>query len=143
MAIVYIHRTDWATAKTLLGDSNFLRKLVEYPKDTISDSLLKKLQKYVENPDFVPAVIEKVSKACKSLCMWVRALELYARVYRTVEPKRKRLIDLYLSYLPIGLVLFLHWMINSLVLVFIFTMNLSTCCHLPRKYSYLDYHPGP
>ncbi|VDK35198.1 unnamed protein product [Taenia asiatica] len=84
-------RTDWATAKTLLGDSNLLRKLVEYPKDTISDSLLKKLQKYVDNPDFDPAVIEKVSKACKSLCMWVRALEMYARVYRNVEPKRRRL----------------------------------------------------
>lgn len=83
-------RTDWATAKTLLGDSNFLRKLVEYPKDEISDTLLKKLQKYVDNPDFVPTVIEKVSKACKSLCMWVRALEMYARLYRTVEPKRRR-----------------------------------------------------
>ncbi|KAH9281795.1 Dynein heavy chain 6, axonemal [Echinococcus granulosus] len=84
-------KTDWATAKTLLGDSNLLRKLVEYPKDTISDSLLRKLQKYVDNPDFDPVVIEKVSKACKSLCMWVRALEMYARVYRNVEPKRKRL----------------------------------------------------
>uniref|UniRef100_A0A5K3EMK9 Dynein_AAA_lid domain-containing protein n=1 Tax=Mesocestoides corti TaxID=53468 RepID=A0A5K3EMK9_MESCO len=84
-------KTDWTTAKTVLGDSNFLRKLVEYPKDTISDALLRKLQKYVDNPDFVPSVVEKVSKACKSLCMWVRALELYARVYRTVEPKKKRL----------------------------------------------------
>ncbi|KAM7536598.1 hypothetical protein Aperf_G00000086397 [Anoplocephala perfoliata] len=84
-------KTDWATAKMLLSDSNFLKRLVEYPKDSISNSLLKKLQQYVENPDFVPAVIEKVSKACKSLCMWVRALEMYARAYRTVEPKRKRL----------------------------------------------------
>ncbi|VDO08408.1 unnamed protein product [Rodentolepis nana] len=84
-------KTDWATAKTVLGDSNFLKKLVEYPKDDISDSLLKRLQKYVENPDFEPSVIEKVSKACKSLCMWVRALEMYATGYRTVEPKRKRL----------------------------------------------------
>uniref|UniRef100_A0A0R3WKD5 Dynein heavy chain 7, axonemal n=1 Tax=Hydatigena taeniaeformis TaxID=6205 RepID=A0A0R3WKD5_HYDTA len=86
-------RTDWTTAKTLLGDSNLLRRLVEYPKDTISDSLLRKLQKYVENPDFDPMVIEKVSKACKSLCMWVRALEMYARVYRNIEPKRRRLVE--------------------------------------------------
>ncbi|VDM03485.1 unnamed protein product [Schistocephalus solidus] len=84
-------KTDWASAKTVLGDSNFLKKLVEYPKDSISDGLLKKLKKYIENPDFVPEVIEKTSKACKSLCMWVRALDLYARVFRMVEPKRKRL----------------------------------------------------
>ncbi len=70
---------------------------MDYPKDSISDALLKKLQKYVENPDFVPSVIEKVSKACKSLCMWVRALELYARVFRLVEPKRKR----YVSFLQL------------------------------------------
>ncbi|OON20270.1 ATPase family protein, partial [Opisthorchis viverrini] len=83
-------KPDWATAKSLLGDSNFLRRLVEYPKDEISDALLKKLKKYIDNPDFVPEVVEKTSKACKSMCMWVRALDLYARLFRLVEPKRKR-----------------------------------------------------
>jgi hypothetical protein len=29
-------------------------------------------------------------QAAKSLCMWVRAIDLYARVYRTVEPKRQK-----------------------------------------------------
>lgn len=53
--------------------------------------MLKKLKKYIDNPEFVPEVVERVSKACKSMCMWVRAMDLYARVYRTVEPKRKRL----------------------------------------------------
>ncbi|TGZ67987.1 hypothetical protein CRM22_004505 [Opisthorchis felineus] len=60
-------KPDWATAKSLLGDSNFLRRLVEYPKDEISDALLKKLKKYIDNPDFVPEVVEKTSKACKSM----------------------------------------------------------------------------
>ena len=59
-------------------------------QDNIPDAMLKKLKKYVENPKFVPDIVEKTSKACKSMCLWVRALDLYAKVYRTVEPKRER-----------------------------------------------------
>ena len=59
-------------------------------QDNIPDSMLKKLKKYIENPRFVPEVVEKTSKACKSMCLWVRAMDLYSKVYRTVEPKRAR-----------------------------------------------------
>lgn len=52
--------------------------------------MLKKLKKYIDNPKFTPEIVEKVSKAAKSLCMWVKAIELYARVFRTVEPKKKK-----------------------------------------------------
>lgn len=61
-----------------------------YMQDNIPDAMLKKLKKYIENPKFVPEIVEKTSKACKSMCLWVRALDLYAKVYRTVEPKRER-----------------------------------------------------
>ena len=33
----------------------------------------------------------QVSKACKSMCMWVRAMHTYALVVKEVEPKRERL----------------------------------------------------
>jgi len=57
-----LFRTDWASAKVLLGDSNFLKRLYEYDKDNIPDAMLKKLKKYIENPKFVPDAVEKVSK---------------------------------------------------------------------------------
>ncbi|XP_050398729.1 dynein axonemal heavy chain 6 [Patella vulgata] len=84
-------KTDWASAKVQLGDPNFLKKLYEYDKDNIPEGMLKKLKKYIDNPKFIPEAVEKVSKACKSMCMWVRAMDLYAHVFRTVEPKRQRL----------------------------------------------------
>ncbi|KAL9959258.1 hypothetical protein ACROYT_G032565 [Oculina patagonica] len=84
-------KPDWATAKSILGDPKFLSKLMEYNKDNIADSTLKKLKKYIDNPKFTPEIVEKVSKACRSMVMWVRAMDLYARVFRTVEPKKKRL----------------------------------------------------
>lgn len=84
-------RPDWPTAKQLLGDSNFLRRLLEYDKENIKPQILAKLQRYINNPDFVPEKVEKVSKACKSMCMWVRAMDLYSRVVKEVEPKRQKL----------------------------------------------------
>ena len=57
-------RADWATAKTVLGDSQFLKKLYDYDKDNVPDALLKKLKKYIENPKFTPDAVEKVSKVC-------------------------------------------------------------------------------
>ncbi|CAL1541921.1 unnamed protein product [Lymnaea stagnalis] len=91
VAILLNNKTDWASVKVMLGDANFLKKLAEYDKDNIPEATLKKLKKYMENPKFVPEAVEKVSKACKSMVMWVRAMDLYAKVFRTVEPKRNAL----------------------------------------------------
>lgn len=83
-------RIDWASAKQVLADTNFLKKLQDYDKDHINDNILKKLKVYVDHPDFVPDKVATVSKVCKSMCMWVRAIDMYAKVYKIVEPKRKR-----------------------------------------------------
>jgi hypothetical protein len=64
---------------------------MNFDKDNISDKTLKKISKYCDEADFVPEVIGRVSTAAKSLCMWVRAMESYGRIYRIVEPKRQKL----------------------------------------------------
>lgn len=55
-------RTEWASAKGMLGDSNFLKKLYDYDKDNIGEPMLRKLKKYIDNPKFTPDQVEKVSK---------------------------------------------------------------------------------
>lgn len=84
-------KTDWPSAKSVLSDGHFLERLVTYPKDNISNKLLKDLEKYVDNPNFLPNIVAKQSKVCKSMCIWVRAISGYAKLYRIVEPKRKKL----------------------------------------------------
>ncbi|KAG9395747.1 Dynein heavy chain and region D6 of dynein motor [Carpediemonas membranifera] len=84
-------KPDWQNSKELLSDSSFLNKLYEYDKDNIPESILKKLAKYIDNPNFVPEKVEKVSVAAKSLCMWAHAMHKYAIIFREVEPKRKAL----------------------------------------------------
>uniref|UniRef100_A0A0X3PBI3 Dynein heavy chain 2 n=1 Tax=Schistocephalus solidus TaxID=70667 RepID=A0A0X3PBI3_SCHSO len=81
----------WAEAKKQLGEQDFIGQLVNFDKDNISDKTLKKISNYCAQDDFMPDVVGKVSFAAKSLCMWVRAMEVYGRVYRFVEPKRQRL----------------------------------------------------
>nr|XP_039250408.1 dynein heavy chain 2, axonemal-like [Styela clava] len=82
----------WAESKRQLGDQNFIKQLVNFDKDNMSDRVLKKIgQQYVAHSEFHPDNVGRVSTAAKSLCMWVRAMEIYGRIYRVVEPKRQRL----------------------------------------------------
>ena len=62
---------------------------MDFDKDNMSDKVLKKIGTYVNSPDFKPDLVGRVSGAAKSLCMWVRAMEVYGRIFRVVEPKRK------------------------------------------------------
>lgn len=60
----------------LAGESSFIKSLVNFDKDNISDRVLKKIGNYCAKSDFQPDIIGKVSLAAKSLCMWVRAMEV-------------------------------------------------------------------
>lgn len=58
---------------------------MNYDKDNISDRMLKRIGQYCKQDDFQPEVIGKVSLAAKSLCMWVRAMEVRAcHLYRNI-----------------------------------------------------------
>lgn len=82
---------NWEEAKKQLGDASFLQRLIDFDKDLLVDSLLKKIAKFSANPDFTPENVGKVSGAAKGLCLWVRAMETYGHVAKDVGPKRERL----------------------------------------------------
>ena len=84
-------KPGWDESKKLLNDSGFIQSLKDYDKDNIPEKRIKALQKYMKMSDFDPESVGKVSKACKSLCMWARAMDTYARVAKTVEPKKAAL----------------------------------------------------
>ncbi|CAB1335557.1 unnamed protein product [Coregonus sp. 'balchen'] len=65
-------KPNWTTAKQLLGDPGFLKRLVSLDKDSL------------------PEKVGMVSIACRSLCLWVLALEYYHNVYKIIEPKQKK-----------------------------------------------------
>eukprot|EP01018_Ginkgo_biloba_P018809 Gb_18326 [translate_table: standard] len=75
----------------IMGDVGFIKRLLEYNKDAITPAIQKKLAKYIENPSFLPEIVQKQSNAATSLCMWVRAMDVYARVAKVVGPKKEAL----------------------------------------------------
>ncbi|KAM4656706.1 dynein axonemal heavy chain 3 [Amazona ochrocephala] len=81
----------WGPSRKLLSDLKFLESLKTYDKDNIPPAIMKKIrEKFIDHPDFQPAVIKNVSSACEGLCKWVRAMEVYDRVAKVVAPKRER-----------------------------------------------------
>jgi len=91
VCVLFERKTDWKTAKSLLNEGDFIQQLFDFDKDNVKDKTLKKLKVYMENEKFTAEIVGKTSAACKSLCMWVCAMDLYSKVYRTVEPKRAKL----------------------------------------------------
>lgn len=84
----------WAEAKKQLGNADFLKELQEFDKDNISQKTLVKLGKYIQYKDFIPDIVGKVSFAAKTLCIWVRAMELYGKIYNAqVAPKKAKLME--------------------------------------------------
>lgn len=82
----------WGVSRKILGDLKFLESLKTYDKDNIPSVIMKRIrERFIDHPDFQPAVIKNVSSACEGLCKWVRAMEVYDRVAKVVAPKRERL----------------------------------------------------
>jgi len=82
----------WEPGKSLLQDpGRFLDSLFKYDKDNISADTIDKIEPYISNDEFQPAAIARVSKACTSICQWVRAMHKYHYVAIGVAPKRAAL----------------------------------------------------
>lgn len=63
--------------------------LFTYEKDNIPDSVIQKIEPYINSDKFQPAAIFQVSKACTSICQWVRAMYKFHFVNKSVAPKRE------------------------------------------------------
>lgn len=84
----------WEPAKKkLYGDTNLLRKLIEYDKDHIPESVILKVKPFEADPNFSPEAVAKSSVAAAGICKWVRAMIVYERVAREVGPKRAALAE--------------------------------------------------
>ena len=74
-----------------MGDPGFLNQLINFDKDSLNDQVLQKVSKYTKEADFDPVVVGGISVACKSMCLWVRAMEVYGKIAKDVAPKRAKL----------------------------------------------------
>ncbi|XP_018365084.1 PREDICTED: dynein heavy chain 1, axonemal-like [Trachymyrmex cornetzi] len=78
----------WTPGIQMLADPvYFLYTMAHFKKEDITEEIINKLKDYVENPNFQPDKILQVSRACHSLCLWIRAMYNYYFVNKKVAPK--------------------------------------------------------
>jgi len=82
--------TGWASVKKELQQADFLKSIMEFNKDGIQPRTLKKIESFTKEGDFTPEYMNKKSAAAGALCIWVRAIEDYAKCLKIVNPKREK-----------------------------------------------------
>ena len=83
----------WDSARKVMGRPDFIQTLRNFKADDVPERILKRLKKFTEKPDFLPELVQSVSKACVSFCIWCRAIDKYGDVLKVVRPKEQQLKD--------------------------------------------------
>ena len=91
VCILFDQKPDWGEAKKLLSKMDFLDQLKAYDKDNIPKKIISKAGKYFNDPAYTPEAVKNQSSAAHSLCLWFRAIVLYDRVAKNIEPKKAAL----------------------------------------------------
>jgi dynein heavy chain len=80
----------WKGAKSMLGDGGFLKALLNYNKDKLTDRMCRKVKAYFRDPKFTHENMKNVSKAAAGLLQWVIAMVKYHEVASNIEPLRNK-----------------------------------------------------
>ena len=84
---------SWNGAKAMMADPGFLKSLVEFDKDSLTDKQVKRVREYMKDAQFTPEELIKISTAGSGLLKWVFAMHNYYQVARTVNPKRQKVAE--------------------------------------------------
>ena len=93
VCVLFNKDTTWDVAKAFMSEANFMDQLVNYEKDNIDPKIIKKLTKYIKDPEFTPEVVAKTSQAAVALCAFARAIHKYNEVATTIAPKKAKLAE--------------------------------------------------
>ena len=97
VCVLLNEKPDWPSAKSVLMDMNFLDRLNNYDKENVPESILKKLRTYVKKPEFEPEYVGQKNLACKSICLWCRAIDNFSTVSKEVGPKKQKVEEMTLK----------------------------------------------
>jgi len=82
--------TDWKGAQTFLAKPNNMTILSELHNQNISDNDLKKIQPFLQDPEFTEEKVAEQSEAASCLCRWVISIDQYIRVRKEIEPLERK-----------------------------------------------------
>merc|ERR1719359_1748651 len=79
----------WEPAQKVLGDTKMISNLVKLDKDSISEQTLRRLGPFIKKKAFDPEEVKKASAACETICLWIRAVNAYAKA-KAKAPKDEK-----------------------------------------------------
>jgi dynein heavy chain len=88
----------WGPCKTMMNGSGFRNELVNYPKEEISDEMIKKLTPYIEQPSYNPERLKVVGTTIASFGDWCMAMYKFFFVNKIVIPKKAALAQAQAEY---------------------------------------------
>lgn len=68
---------SWPICKKTLLSAEFLKRMVEFDKENVSEKTLRKLKEKISHPNFEYERAAKVSKAIAAILLWVKAVYEY------------------------------------------------------------------
>ncbi|OMJ83653.1 hypothetical protein SteCoe_15380 [Stentor coeruleus] len=90
VCILLNERSDWTNAISVLGQMDFLQRLINYQRESVTNNIFKKLRAIVSRPEFQPETVAQSSEAARSLCIWCIAMYKFTEAYQLVKPKREK-----------------------------------------------------
>lgn len=70
--------SDWRMCQNMLRSSTFLRDLINFDVENgVSDTKMKELEQYINNPEFQADQVASKSLAARGLCQWVHGVYNY------------------------------------------------------------------
>ncbi|KAJ5066878.1 intein-containing dynein axonemal heavy chain 10 precursor [Anaeramoeba ignava] len=81
---------SWSGAKAMMASTSFLRELIEFDLDTLTQQKINAVQEYMKHPKFNVVSMKKISSAGTGLISWVLAVVNYYSTALEVAPKREK-----------------------------------------------------
>lgn len=85
---------DLAKSTLLKDPSKFLKDMMGYDKENISDKVVKNVNSILENPTFSMEDVRKANSAMEGICKWAQAMMKYYNLLKIVNPMRERVAEM-------------------------------------------------
>ncbi|KAK1887002.1 Dynein heavy chain 2 axonemal [Dissostichus eleginoides] len=89
VCLLFNRPPGWESAKQLLGQDHFFQELEFFERCSVTAERLQQLALMVHSPQFVPESVQEVSRACESLCLWVKAVFQCCCMQQQLELKQQ------------------------------------------------------
>jgi len=85
---------DLARGNLLNNPNNFLKMMIEYDKENIPESTVKKVNSILNSEEFTLEKVKNAANALVAIQKWAKAMMSYHELLKIVNPKRQKVAEM-------------------------------------------------